>query len=166
MTGLRTTTISAIIRQVMLYRRRMHPLRWDETETPVVDIAKLYYAQRDHWHECKAIGVAVFRGIHAPAASVGAAAHLICDQGNHKTAMLAFMDQLAGGPLPPRSPLMSLRRIMSTYAIQNGRPEYEPLAYLLRTWNLYADNAKVDIITWRPDDGMPRISKRLADSEP
>lgn len=154
-----TYMMATMIRSVILYRRRIHPLQWPATATTPEQISRAFYAQKERWLDCKAIGLGLFRSIHAPAYAGGAAAFLLADHGHSRERTLDFMRQLATADLPEHSPLASLRRIMQTYAVQReNHPHYEPLAYILRAWNLWVTNSKVDIITWKPEDGMPRIS--------
>lgn len=152
--------LRSMIRTVILYRKHIHPLRWASVDIPTEQIWRTYHVQTERWLEAKAVGLSVFRHIHAPAYAAGAAAFLICDHGHSKQDMLQFMKQLSTGELAKDNPLCSLRRIMSTYAIHKGSADYEPLAFMLRGWNLHLASARVDVISWKPEDGMPRIASQ------
>lgn len=151
----------AMLRLVCLYRRRRLAVSlWDRTGIDPAEIGRVFYGERERVMECRRLGIGVFHAIHTPAHVAGATAFLLGDHGIGVEPINRFMTGLCGGSLPYGDPRLSLRRIMRAYAAQReAHPDYEALAYMLRTWNLYVGRKVVSAVAWKPDDGMPRIGK-------
>jgi hypothetical protein len=151
----------SMLRLVCLYRRRAIPVaHWQRMQVDPAEIGRLFYSHRERVMECRRLGIGVFHAVHAPAPVAAASAFILCDNGVDLASVNRFMIGLCGGNLHHGDPRSSLRRIMRAYAAQReSHPDYEILAYMLRTWNLYVSAASVAAVTWKPEDGLPRIAR-------
>jgi hypothetical protein len=154
-----STLTETMLRLVALYRRRKLPVtQWERTSVDPADLARIRDDRPERVAECRRLGIGIFHAISLPASIGAAAAHLILDHGSDIASVNRFVVGLCGGSLPYGDPRLSLRRICRGYAAQaNPRPDYEMLAYVLRTWNIYVTGKRASAVTWKVDDGMPRI---------
>jgi hypothetical protein len=98
------------------------------------------------------------RYMSATLPSAGAAAYIIMDSGHEPSIAHRFLAP-HGETLNLGDPRISLARIMRLYAgARDDHPDWECLAYMLRAWNLYNAKRRVAHVTWKPDDGIPRVS--------
>jgi len=152
---------ASMLRLVLLYRRRtIRVEHWQRIQVDPAGIGRLFHQQRERVMECRRLGIGVFHATGAPATIAAASAFILGDNGVDLASINRFMVGLCGGPLKEGDPRISLRRILRAYAAQReSHPDYELLAFLLRTWNLYATNTPTAAVTWKREDGMPRIGR-------
>ena len=163
-------TVRAVATAVCRYHTRgVTPYTWADTPVPDNHVNLLLRDHRTGLRVALAVGREAHLWMAAPVGPAATAAYLLMETGNTVDDVRRFLapgvtDTEPPGDVDYEDPRLSLRRVMLLHATHTQpHPEHETLAYILKAWHLWVSGAVARQVTWRPDDGMPRIARWSVD---